>query len=511
MTRRPHEATDSVEAYSPAEELFNRRRRTTGLFLAPAALLTLLLLPLPLDPAAHRLAAVLAMMVILWVTEALPLAVTALVGPIIAIVLGVAPARAVFAPFADPIIFLFIGSFMLAEAMFVHRLDRRIAFGALSSRAVGGSPVRILVVYGAVGAGISMWISNTATTAMLFPIGLSIVGHLTEGRESDPHSRDFALAMMLITAFGASIGGIGTPIGTPPNLIGIGMLERIAGIEISFFRWMTIGVPVVVLSFGFLIAYFYFRTLRHLTLSTGQSEAIRAELDRLGPMSVGQRNVLLAFAVTVTLWLLPGVLTITGLGGTAFARGLNEAVPEAVAALIGASLLFMLPVNWRARRFTLTWEEAVRIDWGIVLLFGGGLAMGELAFSTGLAEAMGRGITSWLPVHTAFALTVLFTAVAIVMSEAASNTASANMIVPVAIAVSQAAGVDPLQPALGATLGASMGFMMPISTPPNAIVYSSGYVPIGAMMKHGIALDVAGFFVIVLLLGSMGALGALGG
>jgi sodium-dependent dicarboxylate transporter 2/3/5 len=310
--------------------------------------------------------------------------------------------------------------------------------------------------------------------------------------------------MMLVTAFGASIGGIGTPIGTPPNLIGIGMLQRIAHVEISFFEWMAIGLPVVVLLFGFLIGYFYLRTLRHLDLNTGRADAIRDELERLGPMSTGQRNVLIAFAATVALWLLPGVLAITGQGGSAFARGYASAVPESVAALVGAILLFVLPVSWRARRFTLTWEEAVGIDWGIVLLFGGGLAMGELAFSTGLAEALGHGITSWLPVHTTLALTVLFTAVAIVMSEAASNTASANMIVPVAIAVAQAAGVDPLQPALGATLGASMGFMMPISTPPNAIVYSSGHVPIGAMMKHGVALDLAGFVVIVGLLEAYG-------
>ncbi len=502
--RRVHEASTAAEAYSPAEELFNRRRRTTGLVAGPLLFVALLAAPLPLDPAAHRLAAAMALMVVLWVSEALPLAVTALVGPLLAIVLGVAPARTVFAPFADPIIFLFIGSFMLAEAMFVHGLDRRIAYGALSSRIVGGSAFRIFVAYGAVSAGISMWMSNTATTAMMFPIGLSIVGHLTAGRESEKDSREFAYAMMLITAFGASIGGIGTPIGTPPNLIGIGMLQRIANVDISFFRWMALGVPVVVLLFGFLVGYFYLRTLRHIDIRPGRAGAIRAELDRLGPVSRGQRNVLIAFGVTITLWLLPGLLTIAGLGDTAFARQLTVVVPESVAALTGAVLLFVLPVNWRARRFTLTWEEAVRIDWGIVLLFGGGLAMGELAFSTGLAEALGRGITSWLPAHSALALTVLFTAVAIVMSEAASNTASANMVVPVAIAVAQAAGVDPLQPALGATLGASMGFMMPISTPPNAIVYSSGYVPIGTMMKHGVALDVAGFVVIVALVGGVG-------
>jgi sodium-dependent dicarboxylate transporter 2/3/5 len=485
-----------MEAYSPAEELFNRRRQTAGLIAGPIVLIALLLLPLPLSGPAHRLAAVMAMMVVLWITEALPLAVTALIGPVLAIVLGVTPARAAFAPFADPIIFLFIGSFMLAEAMFVHGLDRRIAFGALSSRAVGGSAVRILIVYGAVAAGISMWISNTATTAMMFPIGLSIVTHLTAGRESDPDSREFATAMMLINAFGASIGGIGTPIGTPPNLIGIGMLERITHTEISFVQWMAFGVPIVVMLFGFLVTYFYFRTLRRLTLNPGRADAIRHELDRLGPMSIGQRNVLIAFGATVVLWLLPGLFAIVGTGN-ALARWYGATVPESVAAMIGALLLFVLPVSWRARRFTLSWEEAVRIDWGIILLFGGGLAMGELAFSTGLAEAIGRGATSWLPAHSSFALTMLFTAVAILMSETASNTASASMIIPVAIAVAQAAGVNPLLPALGATLGASMGFMMPISTPPNAIVYSSGHVPINAMMKHGIALDIAGFVVIV--------------
>jgi sodium-dependent dicarboxylate transporter 2/3/5 len=497
--RKLHEAAGSIEVYSPAEELFNRRRRTFGLFAAPVLLVVLLAVPMGLTGPAQKLAAILAMMVVLWVTEALPLAVTALIGPVLAVVLQVTSPRAALAPFADPIIFLFIGSFMLAEAMFVHGLDRRIAFGALSSRLVGGSPARILFVYGGVSAGISMWISNTATTAMMFPIGLSIVAHMTEGRHSERGSRDFAVAMMLITAFGASIGGLGTPIGTPPNLIGIGMLSRIAGIEISFFEWMLLGVPLVVLLFLFLFAYFYFRSLRGLTLGGSRPERLKEELRRLGPMSAGQRNVLVAFGVTVALWLMPGVLTIVGFGDSRVTRWFGAAVPESVAAMIGAILLFLLPVSWRARRFTLTWEEAVRIDWGIILLFGGGLAMGELAFSSGLAESLGRGITSWLPAKSPAALTVLFTAVAIVMSEAASNTASANMIVPVAIAVAQAAGVDPLQPALGATLGASMGFMMPISTPPNAIVYSSGHVAITSMMKHGIVLDIVGFVMIVII------------
>ena len=349
-----------------------------------------------------------------------------------------------------------------------------------------------------------MWISNTATTAMMFPIGLSIVSQLTEGRPHDPGVRSFATAMMLMAAFGASVGGIGTPIGTPPNLIGIGMLSRIAGIEISFFQWMLLGVPLVMVLFAFLVGYFRIRLLREVTLDAGRTERFKEELRRLGPMSTGQRNTLVAFGITVTLWLFPGVLAILGLGNSALARAYAAAVPESVAAMCGAILLFLLPTSWRARRFTLTWEQAVRIDWGIVLLFGGGLTMGELAFSTGLAESMGRGITSWLPGESTLSLTVLFTGVAIVMSETASNTASANMVVPVAIAVSQAAGISPLEPALGATLGASMGFMMPISTPPNAIVYSSGYVPITQMMRHGFALDVAGFVLIVVLVSLLG-------
>ena len=199
------------------------------------------------------------------------------------------------------------------------------------------------------------------------------------------------------------------------------------------------------------------------------------------------------------LWIAPGIFAIAGTGDTAFARAYAASVPEGIAAMLGAILLFVLPVDWRSRRFTLTWDEAVKIDWGIVFLYGGGLAMGELAFSTGLAEAMGKGITSQLPSQTTFSLTLLFTGTAIVLSEATSNTTSANMIVPIAIAVAQAAGIRPIEPALGATLGASMGFMMPISTAPNAIVYSSGFVPITAMMRYGVALDVAAFIIIVVL------------
>jgi sodium-dependent dicarboxylate transporter 2/3/5 len=490
-----HGATEAVETYSPAEEAFNARRRTVGLIFGPAVFIALLLAPLPLPDPAHKIAAILAMMVVLWVTEALPLAVTALLGPVLAVVLRVVPVRTAFASFADPIIFVFIGSFILAEAMFVHGVDRRIAYTALSWRFVGASAPRILLTFGGVTMVLSMWMSNTATTAMMFPIGLSIVAHLA--RTGMEGARQFALVMMLITSFGASIGGMGTPVGTPPNLIGVGMMERIANVDISFFQWMLIGVPVMLVMFGFLAVQFYLAGARNLAVGLDSTRMVREELAKLGALSRGERNVLIAFGLTVVLWVLPGIIAIAGFDGTPFARAYAQAVPESVAAMIGALLLFLLPIDWGARRATLTWEQALKIDWGIILLFGGGLAMGELAFSTGLAEAVGKGITGWLPSQTTLALTMLFTGVAIVLSETTSNTAAANMIVPIAIAVAQAAGVRPLEPALGATLGASMGFMMPVSTPPNAIIYSSGFVPITAMIRYGILLDLVGYVVII--------------
>jgi solute carrier family 13 (sodium-dependent dicarboxylate transporter), member 2/3/5 len=499
-----HTAVEAVETYSPAEEAFNNKRRTIGLFAGPLVCIALLLAPLPLAAPAHRVSAILGMMIVFWVTEALPLAVTALLGPVLAVLFRVVPAATAFAAFADPIIFVFIGSFILAEAMFVHGVDRRIAYTALSWRFVGASAPRILLTFGAVTTILSMWMSNTATTAMMFPIGLSIVAHLA--RTGLAGARQFAMVMMLITSFGASIGGMGTPVGTPPNLIGVGMLQKLAGVNVTFFQWMLIGVPVMVLMFGMVGLQFYFAGARHVRVDAGSTQMVRDELDKLGRVSRGQRNVLTAFGITVLLWVAPGIFAVTGIDGSGFARGFSQAVPESVAAMMGALLLFLLPVDWTGRKFTLTWDQALKIDWGVILLFGGGLAMGQLAFSTGLAEALGKGITTWLPSQSTVALTMIFTAAAILLSEATSNTAAANMIVPVAIAVAQAAGVPPLEPALGATLGASMGFMMPVSTPPNAIVYSSGFIPITSMMKYGLLLDVFGYIVIVTLVLLLGPL-----
>ena len=356
-----NQAIETAETYSPAEERFNRQRRTVGLFLAPAVMAALWIAPLPIPEPAHRMAAIMGLVVVLWVSEALPMAVTALLGPLLAVVAGVADARGALAPFADPIIFLFIGSFILAEAMFVHGVDRRIAYTALSWKFVGQSAPRILLIYSAVATGLSMWISNTATTAMMVPIGLALVSLMQVGPRDDASRqavRRFALGLMLMTSFGASVGGMATPVGTPPNLIGIGMLERITGARITFFNWMAIGVPLVLVLFAALVALFTVTTTRGVQMVEGGAALVRAEMRKLGRLSPAERNVLLAFGVTVLLWTLPGFVALAGLDGTGFSQWYQRAVPEGIAAMLGALLLFVLPVDWRKRRFTLTWDEA---------------------------------------------------------------------------------------------------------------------------------------------------------
>jgi sodium-dependent dicarboxylate transporter 2/3/5 len=463
--------------------------------LAPLVFVALLLLPLPgLTLAAHRLAAVMAAVIVLWVTEALPLPVTALLGASACVVLGVAPAKEVFAPFADPLMFLFIGAFILARAIFLHGLDRRVAFAVLSLPWVGARPGRILLAFGAATALISAWISNTATTAMMFGIGLSILAALRTPGAAPAIDPRYATGLMLMTSFAASIGGLGTPVGTPPNLIGIGFIRSQLGVEIPFFRWMVIGMPVVAVLFIFLYCYLAAVAPAGVReLPTG-GELIRKEQERLGPWTRGQRSVAAAFCGTVALWVIPGIVAVVAGDQSAAYQTLARHLPEGVAALLGAAALFLLPGKDGP---AITWREAVEIDWGVVLLYGGGFALGVLSFQTGLAEALGRGLTGLLPIEGSFGLLVASVALAAVLSETTSNTASANMVVPVVISIARAAGMDPLEPALGATLGSSLGFMLPVSTPCNAIVYGSGYIPLGRMIRWGLVLDLAGIVVIV--------------
>jgi sodium-dependent dicarboxylate transporter 2/3/5 len=489
---------------SAAEERFERIRQQVGLLLAPGVGLVLWFTPIAgLNEAAHRLLAVLGLTVTLWVTEALPLPATALLGPTLCVLTGITPAKEVFRSFADPIIFLFLGSFLLAEGMLHHGLNRRIAYKILGWPMVSRTPARLLAAFAGLTGFISMWVSNTATTAMMFPIGMALLTGMSSQRKDAAEHRAFvmrhpyATGLMLATAFAASIGGLGTPVGTPPNLIGLGLIEQHLQLRLTFFQWMCFGVPLALALVLMLIGYLNRLCPGDQSLLGGSTDWLQAEKARLGPLRRAEKNVLAAFGLTVGIWLIPGFCGLL-LGNQSPVVGwLNHHLPEAVAALLGGLLLFILPVNFSKREFTLGWTEAQRIDWGTILLFGGGLALGDLMFSTGLARWMGEGLAGTLHLRSALGLVALFTATAIVLSEATSNTASATMIVPVAIAVAQAAGVDPLGPAMGACLGASMGFMLPVSTPPNAIVYSSGCVPLIKMMKYGLLLDLLGFAVIV--------------
>jgi solute carrier family 13 (sodium-dependent dicarboxylate transporter), member 2/3/5 len=472
-------------------------RGRIGAVLAPAVFLLLLFLPLDgiTDPA-HRLAAVLAAVVVLWITEALPLPVTALLGAAACVILQVAPAKDVFAPFADPLMFLFIGAFILSRAIFLHGLDRRVAYAVLSLPWVGARPSRILLAFGAVTAAISAWISNTATTAMMFGIGLSILAALRHPDGRSAIAPAYATGLMLMTSFAASIGGLATPVGTPPNVIGLGFIRAELGVEIPFFSWMLIGVPVVLVLYVLLYTYLNAVAPAGLRELPSGAQLIREERARLGPWTRGQRSVAFAFGITVLLWILPGFVALAQGENSPAYQMLLRRVPEGVAALLGAMLLFVLPGE---RGRAITWQDAVQIDWGVVLLYGGGFALGVLSFQTGLAEAMGRALTGVLPIESSLGMLVASVLVAVVLSETTSNTASANMVVPVVISIARAAGFDPVEPALGATMAASLGFMLPVSTPCNAIVYGSGYIPLRQMMRHGLVLDLAGIVVIVAL------------
>jgi sodium-dependent dicarboxylate transporter 2/3/5 len=300
-----------------------------------------------------------------------------------------------------------------------------------------------------------------------------------------------------MTSFAASVGGLATPVGTPPNLIGIGFIRTLVGHEISFFRWTLIGVPLVVVLFAFLYLYLNALSPAGVVELPGGAEFIRRERMALGPWSRAQRSVALAFLVTVALWVTPGIMALVAGEKSGAYQRLSQSMPEGVAAIVGALLLFVLPGN---QGRAITWEEAVRIDWGVVLLYGGGFALGVLSFQTGLAESVGRGLTQLLPLHGSLGLLIASVLVAVLLSETTSNTASANMVVPVVISIARASGVDPLLPALGATMAASLGFMLPVSTPCNAIVYGSGYIPLGKMIRYGAMLDVVGMVVIVVVL-----------
>jgi sodium-dependent dicarboxylate transporter 2/3/5 len=302
--------------------------------------------------------------------------------------------------------------------------------------------------------------------------------------------------MMLMVAYSASVGGIGSPVGTPPNLIGIAMIEKFTHVKIHFFTWMAFAFPLLVIMLVFLFILMYFLHKPELKNISGSHDYIISERKMLGKWKRGEINSLLAFAITVLLWVLPGILSIIYGKDAVVTKLYSNILPEGIVAVIGAVLLFILPVNFREREFTIKWKDAVKINWGTLILFGGGLSLGNLMFETKLAEAIGLSLTGLAGSGSVWILTLTAIYISILASEAASNTASANMVIPVMISVSVAAGLNPVPPAIGATLGASWGFMLPVSTPPNAIVYGTGMVPIRKMVRAGIIFDIIGGLII---------------
>lgn len=499
MTERPRfrDLWEAAPSLSAGELRFERLRRSVGLFLGPSLFLFLIAAPPAAiaRPEAARLLAVAAWVLTWWITEAVPIPVTSLLAPSLAVLCGVGPARDLFAPFGDPIILLFLGSFILAESMLSSGLDRRIAHAILAHRWVGSSATRILLAFAGVTAGLSMWLSNTATAAMMYPLALAVLTALSRllqgssGAPVDLTRLRYGTSLMLAIAYSASIGGIATPIGTPPNLIALSFLDTLAGVRIPFFTWMLLTAPIMLAMLAVLATYLRFALPPEMGEISGSRQLLAAERTALGRWRPAERNTLVAFLVAVTLWVLPGAASLLLGEDSRAASILTSVFPEAVVAVLAASLLFVLPVDWRARQFTMTWSAAARIDWGTLLLFGGGLSLGGAMLRTGLAEALGTFLVEVTRARSLAALTFLFGITAIFLTETTSNTAATAMLAPLAIAAAQAAGVSPVPPAVAIALGCSMAFMLPVATPPNAIVYGSGCVPIRAMVSHGLVMN----------------------
>ncbi|MDF9278165.1 DASS family sodium-coupled anion symporter [Arthrobacter sp. EH-1B-1] len=495
----------SEQKLSPREEKFERARQTIGFFLAPAVAIVFALLPTGMDHTQQLLGAVLLGVIILWICEPVPIPVGGLIGVAAVVLLGVAPASEVLTPFGSTTIFTFIGAFILAAAMLKHGIAQRLAFAVLSIPGVAKSTYRIIIAFGVITCLLSAFVSNTATVAMLMPTALGIlavIAKLMQDRgvvksDFDPLRLRVGAALMLMLAYGASVGGLLTPVGAPPNLIGRGLIEEATGIQISFVEWTATVAPICVAMFIVLALIMFLLNKPEIRQIEGVDEFIRQQKAEQGKMSRAEINTLIAFGLTVTLWLLPAFVGIVAGTDSAVYTLLDDRLNEGIVAVIGASLLFILPTNWKERRATMTWSDAAKIDWGTIILFGTGIIFGALLSATGLAETIGSAAAENLGITNIVAITIFAAILAIVISETTSNTASAAVVVPIVIPLCVAMGVDPIIPALAATFAASFGFMLPVSTPQNAIVYGSGAVPITRMVRTGFTFDILGAILII--------------
>ncbi len=451
-----------------------------------------LLLGIPvkdLQPPARTVLASSFLMAYLWITEALPIPVTSLFPLVLFPLLGVMKAREASLPYANPNIFLFIGGFFIARAMEVHNLHRRIALNLL--RFLGFRPRTLVLSMMIATAFLSMFISNTATTMMMLPIVLSILHGVDD--------ENFARALLLGVAYAASIGGVGTLIGTPPNLVLAGQLREIFNVDLSFVAWLRTGLPVVLL---FLPFTWWVLTGWLFPVQNRESERERAIIQeawsRLGAMRMEEKQVLAVFVFVAVLWVFRKDLTLGSwtLPGWAHLLGVQKTVHDATVAILGAVLLFFLPD--RKGNPLLSWEEAVRIPWGIVLLFGGGFSLAHAFQISGLAQWMGTRLHGLgaLPYPVLILMVALFTTF---LTELTSNTATATVLLPILAAVAEGIHQPPLPVMVAATLAASFAFMLPVATPPNAIVFGSGRLRVSDMARTGLVLNIAGSLLITLV------------
>jgi sodium-dependent dicarboxylate transporter 2/3/5 len=447
----------------------------SALFLAILLGVPDTLMPSP----ASRVAAVAVLMAVLWISEAIPIPATALLPIVLFPVLGVMPVSETTANYAHHLVFLFLGGFWIAAAVERCGLHRRIALQVL--RLVGSRADHILLGFMAATAFLSMWLSNTATTMMMLPIGLAVIARLGRDTQSP-----FGRALMLGIAYAATIGGVATLVGTPPNAVLAGIVEKTQGLSISFGHWLLFGLPLSLLMLW--VCWFYLSRintrLRGLELGQG-GDTIRAELDAIGRMTTAEHRVLAVFAVVALLWVFKGLAPWPAL----------QSLSDSTIAIAGALALFVIPAGNSMREGLLTWDAAARVHWDILILFGGGFALAEGFQQSGLTEWIGQQLDFLVEVHWLLLILVV-AAVTLFLTELTSNTATASMLLPIVAGLAAAAGQDALQAMVATALAASFAFMLPVATPPNAIVFASRQISIRQMAQAGIWMNLVGLVLI---------------
>ena len=450
-----------------------------GLLLGPALFLALHALPIELLPANALTVVALAMwMISWWITEAVSISVTALLPLVIFPLFGVMDMNAVGANYGSSIVFLFFGGFVLALALEKVNLHRRIALTIILK--TGTSPNRVILGFMLATAFMSMWISNTASTVVMLPIALSVIQLLIKSDdEFTPSEQRFSLSVMLGIAFSANAGGIATVIGTPPNSVLIGFLENEYNIEISFVKWMMIGLPFSAL----LIATIYLLLTKVLFPNKGvdfktTQAVIQEQLNALGALTKAEKHVLRIFGVTVFLWVF-----------RVFLKGLfpHLALTDTIISVGAAIALFALPLDFKRSQFVLRWPDTERLPWGILLLFGGGLALAKGMSITGIVDQITQYIAQAnLPV---FLTVILLIALMLFMTELMSNVALVAVLAPVIAGIALGLNVPLLYVLIPVTMASSCAFMLPMATPPNAIVFASGYIKVAQMARTGIWIN----------------------